>query len=62
MKTHREAKAMKKLALIVLLLVLTSGLVGCHGFWRHDGGHHGDNHHWSGYGGGRGGGHGGWGR
>ncbi|HSB06589.1 MAG TPA: hypothetical protein VLK23_15510 [Thermodesulfobacteriota bacterium] len=53
---------MKKFTLIIFLLVLTSGLVGCHGFWRHDGGHHGGDRHWSGYGGGRGGGHGGWGR
>ncbi len=47
---------MRKLVLIILLLVVSSGLLGCHGFWNHgggghDGGHHGGGHHgWSSYG------------
>ncbi len=40
---------MKKVALMILLLVLTSGLVGCPHWWHRD-----DDHH-----GGHGGGHGG---
>ncbi len=40
---------MKKIALMILLLVLTTGLVGCP-WWHHGGGH-------GGHGGGHGGGH-----
>ena len=47
---------MKKIALMILLLVLTAGLVGCPHWWHHDGGNdggHGGDHGGSHYGRGR---------
>ena len=50
---------MKKIAFMILLLVLTSGLIGCVWcpWWYHDGGHGG--YYGDGYGGYYGGGYGG---
>ena len=40
-KYSTEVKKIKKIALMILLLVLTAGLVGCPHWWHHDGGNDG---------------------